>query len=150
MKMVILLIQLDKYWESGGTKISIQTQRLIRAWGEINYLKQTSPELKPNFSQLARETGVCRQTLSKMWHQKDGQTPARRKKPSQFDPYYEEIKNKYLSCTSSTKAIFKYFQMRYPDTVFKSYDSFKSYVRKESVKRGSLKSFIFSVRIYPC
>lgn len=101
--------------------------------GEFYFLQHNSPGLKPNFSKLSKEVGISRQTLSKMWKDPTGSERPRQKKASQFDPYFEEIRDKFISGSYSVKSVFKYFQLKYPDTVFKSYDSFKGYVRSNKL-----------------
>lgn len=109
--------------------MSIHQARLNKVKGDIYFMKQNSPGLKPNFSRMARETGVSRQTLSRLWNSDEQLNKPRRKRPSQFDPYYLEIREKFEQSSSTIKAIFKYFQIKYPNTVFNSYDSFKSFVK---------------------
>lgn len=125
--------------------MSITHARLNKVRGDIHFLKQTSPGLKPNFSQMARETGVSRQTIAKLWKEDGSEPKPRQKKPSQFDPYYSEIRSKFEQSAATIKAIFKYFQMKYPDSVFKSYDSFKSYVKANhltEVRQTNLKAHV--------
>lgn len=98
--------------------------------GELMLMKEESPGLKPNFSALARENGICRQTIARMWNELDKPPKPRQKKKSQFDPYYEEIYGKFEQNAATIKAVFKFFQNKYGcDDVFRSYDSFKSYVK---------------------
>lgn len=97
--------------------------------GEIHFLKENFPDIKPNFSELARETGVSRQTVAKYWRAPVFQSKPRQKKRSKFDPYYPEIREKFENTPTTIMAVFKYFQLKYPGDVFRSYESFKSYVK---------------------
>lgn len=47
--------------------MSITQARLNKVKGDIYFMKQNSPGIKPNFSRMAKETGVSRQTLSRLW-----------------------------------------------------------------------------------
>lgn len=109
--------------------MSITQARLNKVKGDIYFMKQNSPGIKPNFSRMAKETGVSRQTLSRLWKDDEALMRPRQKKSSQFDPYYSEIRQKFEENTTTIKAIFKYFQLKYPGSAFKSYDSFKHYVK---------------------
>ncbi|WP_096231828.1 hypothetical protein [Thermoanaerobacterium sp. RBIITD] len=57
--------------------------------GQISILKVM--EIKPNFSELAREYGVDRRTVKKYYEGYEGK-PKTRNKQSKLDKYYDEIK----------------------------------------------------------
>lgn len=109
--------------------MSISQARMNKLKGEIHFLKENFPDIKPNFSELARETGVSRQTVAKYWRAPVFQSKPRQKKRSKFDPYYPEIREKFENTPTTIMAVFKYFQLKYPGDVFRSYESFKSYVK---------------------
>ncbi|MBP2073238.1 transposase [Thermoanaerobacterium butyriciformans] len=50
-------------------------------------------EIKPNFSEIAREYGVDRRTVRKYYEGYEGK-PKTRNKQSNLDKYYDEIKAK--------------------------------------------------------
>lgn len=108
--------------------MSISRSQLNKLRGEIIRMKENDPGLKPNFSALARETGVSRQTVAKIWKDPGLPRKPRQKRKSKFDPYFEEIKNKFENNSVTVKAVFKYFQSKEPQ-IFTSYNSFKEYVR---------------------
>lgn len=58
--------------------MSLTYAKRMKLEGEFMLMKENSPGIKPNFSALARETGVCRQTLTKIW-----EDPGHHKKPRQ-------------------------------------------------------------------
>lgn len=104
--------------------------RMMKLRGDLMFMKENSPGIKPNFSRLARETGISRQTIAKVWADPVAPSKPRQKKKSKFDPYYEEIRDKFVQNAVTIQAVFKYFQSRYADqNVFTSYNSFKSYVK---------------------
>ncbi len=52
-------------------------------------------EIKPNFSELAREYGIDRRTVKKYYEGYEGK-PKTRNKQSKLDKYYDEIKARVL------------------------------------------------------
>lgn len=95
-------------------------------------------DIKPNFAAVARMTGMHRQTVAKIWKEmncpEEAEPPKERKKrKSKFDPYRNEIVEQVNQPAFTLKAVFKYFQDVHGSDVFNSYDSFKSYVRTNSL-----------------
>lgn len=109
--------------------MSTTRSKLNRLRGELLLMKEHSPGLKPNFSALARETGISRQTIAKIWKDPLAPKKPRQKRKSKFDPYYEEIRKKFETTPTTIMGAFKYFQQRDTEDVFTNYDSFKSYVK---------------------
>lgn len=123
--------------EDMEVNVSITNARMMKLKGELSLMKEVDPDIKPNFSQLARETGVSRQTIARIWAAPLAPARPRQKKKSQFDPYYDEIRNKFEQNATTIQAIFKYFQSKYgSNDVFRSYDSFKSYVKANKLNQA--------------
>lgn len=112
---------------SNQTRINMLKNILIE-------MKTNSPGLKPNFNALSRETGVSRQTISRLWKNPDVPAAKRRKRKSKFDPYRQEISDEFEKDSATIRAVFSEFQEKYPE-VFTSYSSFKNYVRTNQLKR---------------
>lgn len=108
--------------------MSISKRNLMKMKNEFIHMQEVSPGIKPNFSYLARQYGLSRQTISKYWKDPMAKPKPRKKRTSKFDPYSEQIREKFQYGDVSIQSVFKYFQMKYPD-VFTQYNSFKSYVR---------------------
>lgn len=117
--------------------MSLTYAKRAKIKGDLLLMKEESPGLKPNFSALARELGITRQTVSKLWKETDKPPKPRRKRKSKFDPYYEEIHEKFEQNATTIRAVFMYFQHKYgADDIFNSYDSFKSYVKKHRLNNA--------------
>lgn len=105
--------------------------------GDLEILKMI--KIKPNFSALAKEYNLDRHTVAKYWKEgKVNMSPI--EKESQFDSYFEEIKEKAESISCTKMALFKYFQNKYGNTTFHSYSSFSHYLQfKELRKKVDMK-----------
>ncbi len=68
--------------------VSITNARIMKLKGELSLMKEVDPDIKPNFSQLARETGVSRQNIARIWAAPLATHRPRQKKKSQVDPYF--------------------------------------------------------------
>lgn len=101
--------------------------------GELLLHKATMPEgIKPNFSALARQTGLDRHTIARAWKKLENGTqenPKPRYRKSKFDPYDEEIQLKLEIPQMRIKSVFKFLQHKYGKEIFNSYDSFKAHVK---------------------
>ena len=84
--------------------------------GKIELMKNMN--IKPNFSELARQYGVDRHTIAKYYHQ-EKRIPVKRNKESYLYPYLDEIKQKADLCRCTKKALFQYFQNKYGVEEFK-------------------------------
>ena len=95
--------------------------------------------IKPNFSEVARTYGIDRHTAAKYWRE-GGLKGVIVERPSPLDQYFEEIKEKAESTSSTKKALFKYFQEKYGDEVFSCYSTFAHYTqRKELLRKVDMK-----------
>ena len=47
--------------------MSISKRNLMKMKNEFIHMQEVSPGIKPNFSYLARQYGLSRQTISKYW-----------------------------------------------------------------------------------
>ncbi len=108
--------------------MSISRSRINKLRGEIILMQENDPGLKPNFSALARETGISRQTIAKIWKEPLAPAKPRQKRKSKFDPYFDIIKSKFENGPVTIRAVFQYMKGKEP-SVFTSYNSFKAYVR---------------------
>lgn len=92
--------------------------------GTLNVLKTMG--MSPNFSELARTFGKDRHTIKKMYDGKE--VKIKKKKPSELDPYKDEIIEILSHPGVKVKAAFWYFKNE--KNIKCSYDNFKSYVNK--------------------
>lgn len=92
--------------------------------GTLNVLK--TMKMMPNFSELARTFGKDRHTIKKMYDGKEAKI--KKKKPSELDPYKDEIVEILSHPGVKVKAAFWYFKNE--KNIKCSYDNFKSYVNK--------------------
>lgn len=98
--------------------------------GKIELMKNMN--IKPNFSELARQYGVDRHTIAKYYHQ-EKRIPVKRNKESYLYPYLDEIKQKADLCRCTKKALFQYFQNKYGVEEFKCYNTFTYFTRKHDI-----------------
>lgn len=116
------------------TKLGRKIQKLLLELKQWIFMH--GDQMKPNFSALAREYGLSRQTVAKHYYREaNGNQPEkkpRKARASQFDPYHDEIKALFDGTTCSIQSVFKFLQNKYNVGVFKSYDSFKAYVRSKN------------------
>lgn len=92
--------------------------------GTLNILK--TMKMMPNFSELARTFGKDRHTIKKMYDGKE--VKIKKKKPSELDPYKDEIVEILSHPGVKVKAAYWYFKNE--KNIKCSYDNFKSYVNK--------------------
>lgn len=92
--------------------------------GTLNVLK--TMKMMPNFSELARTFGKDRHTIKKMYDGKEAKI--KKKKPSELDPYKDEIVEILSHPGVKVKAAYWYFKNE--KNIKCSYDNFKSYVNK--------------------
>ncbi|MBF0578908.1 hypothetical protein IM774_03700 [Erysipelotrichaceae bacterium RD49] len=111
------------------------TREQVRKLQVLFQQLQESPEgcIKPTFSQVARETGLARQTVAKIWKDPYAQPKERKTRKSQFDEYEDEIRQLFSRFPVSVKAVYRYLQNKYGEENFKSYDSFKYFVRARNL-----------------
>ncbi len=100
-------------------------------------MKNSTPPIKPNFSALAEEYGMTRQTVAKIWSDPNPERRERKPKKSQLDPYEEEIRDQLVAYGITMASSFRYFQNKYADledNPFNCYNSFKSYVTRKQFR----------------
>ena len=89
-------------------------------------MKEESPGLKPNFSALARELGLSRQTVSKLWKEAD-QSPKPRKKENQnlilITPKSMQNSNRMPRRSELSSCIFKINMVRIVPSVTMTHSS---------------------------
>lgn len=84
---------------------------------------------KPNYSELSRQFGVDRHTISKIW--KGVERKLRKPKVSQLDQYKDEIEDRLKQPGVRIKSVYWYFKNEFQ--IKCSYDNFKYYVRKNKL-----------------
>lgn len=88
--------------------------------------------IRPNFSELERQTGITRQTLTKKWEMSiQPFTHESEQRKSKYDAYKEQI-CEVFGRISNISAVFQYFTELNPD-VFKSYEGFRYYVLSRGI-----------------
>ena len=97
--------------------------------GQIAILK--AMEIKPNFSELAREYGVDRRTVKKYYEGYKGK-PKIRNKQSKLDKYYDEIKSKLEIKGVTVKGVYEYFVSKNYD--IGTYSNFNKYIKRKGLK----------------
>ena len=93
--------------------------------------------LKPNFSELARQLGRDRHTLSNHWHNGYPTYNPSNPRKSKFDDYTKEISIAFTK-TDNVMAVFQYMNDKYPD-VFNAYTSFKGFVDRRDLRPTRIK-----------
>jgi len=84
-------------------------------------------DLKPNFSDLARQYGFDRRTVKKYYEGYEGK-PKTRNKTSKLDKYKDEIIEKLQIKGIKVKAIYEYFLDKGYDVG--GYSNFNKYIKK--------------------
>lgn len=99
--------------------------------GEI--MTDKTEGIKPNFSAVAREYHVSRNTVRKYW-ESDGE-PLRKKpeRHSRLDPYMDEIVELMSKPNVTKKAVFNYLKRKYPDDIKWNYNTFKWFTLKHDI-----------------
>lgn len=88
--------------------------------------------LKPNFSELARQYGVDRRTVKKYYDGYEGK-PAHRQKSSKLDKHYDLIKNKLSIRGTNIKSVYE-FILSEVDPDLGTYSNFNKYVKAKGLK----------------
>ena len=107
------------------------TYLLKLAYERIAYYKIM--KVKPNFSKLAKETGVNRHTLSDMYYERREFNPRERK--SQLDQYREEIRDILRDSAQNITSAYFYFtdDDRGKDKITCTLSNFIKYVKKHKL-----------------
>lgn len=96
---------------------------------QLNIIKHM--DLKPNFSDLARQYGYDRRTVKKYYEGYEGK-PKTRKKTSKLDKYKDEIIEKLQIKGIKVKAIYEYFLDKGYDVG--GYSNFNKYIKNNDLK----------------
>ncbi|KXZ40716.1 hypothetical protein SAMN05661008_01472 [Alkalithermobacter thermoalcaliphilus JW-YL-7 = DSM 7308] len=96
---------------------------------QLNILKVM--ELKPNFSELAREYGIDRRTVKKYYEGYEGK-PKNKNKTSKLDKFHNEIKEKLAIKGTTVKAVYEFFVSKGYD--IGTYSNFNKYIKRKELK----------------
>lgn len=88
--------------------------------------------IKPNFSELARQYGMDRRTVKKYYDGYEGK-PAHRDKPSKLDKHYELIKQKLSIKGANVRAVYEFIRSEI-DPDIGSYSNFNKYIKSKGLK----------------
>ena len=89
-------------------------------------------DLKPNFSELARQYGLDRRTVKKYYDGYDGK-PAHRNKPSKLDRHYELIRQKLSVRGVNVRAVYEFF-LSEVDPDIGTYSNFNKYIHSRKLR----------------
>ena len=96
---------------------------IMNLQGQLTILK--SMNIKPNFSELAREYDLDRRTVKKYYEGYEGKSKTRNKS-SRLDQYYIEIKEKLAINGVTINGVYQYFKDKYGD--IGTYSNFNKYL----------------------
>lgn len=96
--------------------------------GQLNILKIMN--IKPNYSELARQYGVDRRTIKKYYNGYEGKAKTRNKS-SKIDKYQSEIIMKLSIRGVSVKGVYEYFKDKGCD--IGTYSNFNKYIKKNEL-----------------
>lgn len=96
--------------------------------GQLNILKTMN--IKPNYSELARQYGVDRRTIKKYYNGYEGKAKTRNKS-SKIDKYQSEIIMKLSIRGVSVKGVYEYFKDKGCD--IGTYSNFNKYIKKNEL-----------------
>lgn len=102
---------------------------IMNLQGQLTILK--SMNIKPNFSELAREYDLDRRTVKKYYEGYEGKSKTRNKS-SRLDQYYIEIKEKLAINGVTINGVYQYFKDKYGD--IGTYSNFNKYVKLKNLK----------------
>lgn len=97
---------------------------------QLRILKMSN--IKPNFSELARQYDIDRRTVKKYYDGYEGK-PQHRKKTSRLDRHYETIKNKLALRGVNVRAVYEYI-LDEVDPDIGTYSNFIKYVKSRGLK----------------
>ena len=101
----------------------------INIMGALNIIR--THHMKPNFSDLARQYGLDRHTISQYYHD-GGKKSIKRRRASVLDGYAEEIKDLMTRPGSTKKAVYEYLKDIHEE--IGTYSNFRSYTTKHGIK----------------
>lgn len=102
---------------------------MINLQGQLSILKTMN--IKPNFSQLAREYNLDRRTIKKYYDGYEGKSKTRNK-GSKLDQYYNEIRDKLAINGVTVKGVYEYLKDKYND--IGTYSNFNKYIKTKELK----------------
>lgn len=88
--------------------------------------------IKPNFSELARQYDIDRRTVKKYYDGYEGK-PKHHNKPSRLDEHYELIKTKLMLRGANVRAVYE-FIVDEVDASIGTYSNFNKYVKSKGLK----------------
>lgn len=88
--------------------------------------------IKPNFAELARESGMDYRTIKRYYDGYEGK-PATRNKPSKLDPYRELIQKKLAIDRTTEKGVYEFLIDQYGEEAIGGYSNFAKYVKAEKL-----------------
>ena len=88
--------------------------------------------IKPNFSELARQYSIDRRTVKKYYDGYEGK-PKHHNKPSKLDEHYDIIKNKLSLRGANIRAVYEYL-IDEVDASIGTYSNFNKYVNSKGLK----------------
>ncbi len=100
----------------------------INLMGMIAVLKAYN--VKPNFSELARNYGVSRQTVQRYWVD-SGKKPITRNRPSVFEQYRSEIVSLMSKPGVTKKSVYEFLVSKYSGLA--NYSAFRTYTTTNSI-----------------
>ena len=89
-------------------------------------------DIKPNFSELARQYDLDRRTVKKYYDGYEGK-PAHRDKPSKLDKHYDLIKQKLSIKGANARAVYE-FILSERDPNIGTYSNFSKYIKSKGLK----------------
>ncbi len=97
---------------------------------KLKLLKEN--EIKPNFAELARQSGMDYRTIERYYNGYEGK-PSTRNKPSKLDTYKELIRKKLEIERVSIRGVYEYLVDQYSEAEIGTYSNFAKYVKKEDL-----------------
>ena len=113
-----------------GGVINMAIDKIEKMKGILEYMKAL--DLKPNFTQIAKEFSIDRRTVKKLYVNYNALNKRKRLKNSRLEPYKEEITDKLKINRTSIKAVYEFLSDKYDD--IGSYSNFKVYVKKQKLR----------------
>lgn len=83
---------------------------IMNLQGQLAIIKNMN--IKPNFSELARQYNLDRRTVKKYYESYEGKTKTRNK-ASKLDVYYDEIKSKLAINGVTVNGVYEYLKDKY-------------------------------------
>ena len=97
---------------------------------KLNLLKEN--DIKPNFAELARQSGIDYRTIKRYYDGYEGK-PSTRNKPSKLDPYRDLIQKKLEIERVSIRGVYEFLIDQNGEGVIGTYSNFAKYVKHEKL-----------------